>query len=324
MVTTFAAPVVCFGETMLRLSTRPGEPLEASGSLDVFVAGAESNVAVALARLGVPARWLSALPDSLLGRLVDGQLRRLGVGLEHVTWVPQGRLGLYFSEMAVAPRGSEVVYDRERSAFACSSGNDIDWSCLDDAGLLYVSGITGALRPNGKKLLRRSVAEARRRGLTVCLDVNYRAYLWSPKEARAALEDIEEPADLLVVSRRDLDLLWPGLGGDPETAARGLGELLGAEEIVMTLGEGGAGALTSEGWARSRGIEGESHDPIGRGDAFVAGYLWGRLEERSPEAALAAGCALAALAQTYRGDLVWATRTALDRVLAGESVEVRR
>ena len=145
-----------------------------------------------------------------------------------------------------------------------------------------MSGITGALEPHGRELLQRSIREARACGLSVCLDVNYRSYLWTPQEARTCLEELAPPVDLLLVAERDARLLWPGLAEGPEAAARELADLFGAQEVVVTRGGGGAGSLAEKSWVQSPALEAIPHDPIGRGDAFAAGYLWGRLEGRAP------------------------------------------
>jgi len=142
-------PVVCLGESMIRLSTDWDIPLETARSLRLHVAGAESNVAVALARIGRPTRWISALPRNALGRFVATQIRGHGVDVDHVYWTDAGRVGLYFTELGGSPRGTDVIYDRQESSFATCSPDAIDWSALDGANLLHLTGITPALRPKG-------------------------------------------------------------------------------------------------------------------------------------------------------------------------------
>src|SRR5688500_9848436 len=104
------------GETLLRLSVPQGERLERMQSLDVSVGGTESNVASAVARMGFRAAWVSRLPRSPLGRLVERAIYTQGVDTSGVVWVDEGRVGTYFIEFAAAPRRIEVVYDRARSA----------------------------------------------------------------------------------------------------------------------------------------------------------------------------------------------------------------
>jgi 2-dehydro-3-deoxygluconokinase len=110
--------VVCIGETMLRLSAPAGSSLENTPYLQVDVAGAESNVAIGLSRLGVSVGWISRLPDNSLGRRVADVIRGQGVDVSRVVWAPEGRLGVYFIELGQPPRPSQIIYDRAHSAMA--------------------------------------------------------------------------------------------------------------------------------------------------------------------------------------------------------------
>src|SRR5919199_6892664 len=110
--------VITFGEAMIRLAPPNFCRLEQARSLDVRVGGAELNTAVALARLGRTAAWVSRLTDNPLGRLIANHAREAGVGTEHVAWTDGDRVGLYFLEFGAAPRASNVLYDRKDSAIA--------------------------------------------------------------------------------------------------------------------------------------------------------------------------------------------------------------
>jgi 2-dehydro-3-deoxygluconokinase len=318
--------VACFGETMLRLSPEHGEALEGARTLTVHVGGSESNVAVALARLGVSTKWVSALPDTALGRTIAGELRRHGVGLDGVTW-REGRAGLYFLDSGPPPRGTDVIYDRKSSAFAECPPDAIDWSVLDDCSSLHVSGITPALAPEGAALFDRARVEAAQRGLSVTADVNYRSTLWSPERARESLDVRFSDIDVVFVGRDDLLILWPEVEDAGPNASDWAAELrrrLECQTVVTTLGSDGAGAMTDSGWAEAPSVPVTAVDPLGRGDAFVAGYLYRRLDGGDPKSCLQYACAMAALAQTYRGDLSPITRDALDRILGDSGRDVRR
>jgi 2-dehydro-3-deoxygluconokinase len=314
--------VTCFGETMIRLSSETGVSLEAAEGLSMYAAGCESNVAVALARLGIDARWLSALPDSALGRFVAGQLRRAGVDVSAVRWAPDGRVGLYFTDLGSGEWIRDVVYDREHSAFATCDPDDVEWSALDGSRLLHLSGITPALVPNGTALFERALAEAARRGVAVTLDVNYRRSLWPKEAAQRLLRSHLEEVEVLFVSQRDLEVVADE--PDPEGAARSLAASFGLHAVVVTLGRDGALASHGREVVRAPALDVPIVDRIGRGDAFVGGWLRGWLGGCGPEMALRLGCALAALAQTYRGDLMWGDEALLERVLRGGSVAGER
>jgi 2-dehydro-3-deoxygluconokinase len=314
--------VTCFGETMIRLSSETGVSLEAAEGLRMYAAGCESNVAVALARLGIEARWLSALPDNALGRFVAGQLRRAGVDVSAVRWAPRGRVGLYFTDLGSGEWIRDVVYDREHSAFATCDPHDLEWSALDGSRLLHVSGITPALVPNGAALFERALTEAARRGVAVTLDVNYRRSLWRKEAAQHLLRSHLDDVEFLFVSHRDLEIVADE--PDPEDAARSLAASFEVRAVVVTLGREGALACHDGGIVRAPAFEVPIVDRIGRGDAFVGGWLRGWLGGCGPEMALRLGCALAAMAQTYRGDLLWGDEALLERVLRGGSVAGER
>jgi 2-dehydro-3-deoxygluconokinase len=318
--------VVCFGETMIRLSPEPGEALEATRTLNVHVGGSESNVAVALARLGVTARWLSALPNNPLGRMIAGELRRHGVDVGGVTWT-DGRAGLYFVDFGPQPRGTDVLYDRRPSSFAECPPNSINWSVLDDCSLLHLSGITPALSPQGGRLFDRARDEAARRGVRVSADVNYRSKLWPPERARESLSNRFSGLDLIFVGREDLATLWPEVqqtGAAASDWVAGLRRVLDCTTAVITLGSDGAVAATDSEWAEAPAVPVNPIDPLGRGDAFVAGYLYRWLHGGELKSCLEHACAMAALAQTYRGDLSWTTRDELERLLGAPGRDVRR
>jgi 2-dehydro-3-deoxygluconokinase len=307
---------------MLRLSGEVGVSLEAAQRLDVYAAGCESNVAVGLARLGVVAGWLSALPDNPLGRLVAGQLRRAGVDVSPVLWVPNSRIGLYFTEMASGEWIRDVVYDRADSALATCDPDELDWTHVQDARLLHLSGITPALVPNGRSLFERARKEARRRGIGVSLDVNLRRSLWSESAASEYLRPHLDDLEVLFVSQRDLAVVADV--ADPEAAARSLGERHGVASVVVTMGEKGALAWHEGAVSRTSAQRVEVVDRIGRGDAFVAGWLSSWLRGGDAAEALRVGCAAAAVAQTYKGDLLWGDAALFERVLRGEGIARER
>lgn len=321
------AVAVALGEALLRLSTPEGVALEDCDRLEVRAAGAESNVAVGLARFGIPTAWISALVDNPIGRLVAGSIRRHGVDLSGVVWTAEGRVGTYYIELGRPPRPSRVVYDRQGSAFASLDPDDVDWSLLDGARVLHVSGVTLAVNP---PLARRAQDEARRRGVAMSWDVNYRGRLWSEAEARRALVEAVAGAAVLKTAAEEAAGVFR-VEGPAEEQARALAELTGAAVVVVTDGSRGAAAWVGGQVLREEGHEVEALDRVGAGDAFVAGFLFALLAAgRDGPAAggldvgaeavrrgLRLGSAHAALKHTYFGDIAWATLDDVRR-LAGE------
>jgi 2-dehydro-3-deoxygluconokinase len=319
--------VVTWGETMLRLSTLRGVPLEGAVALDVAAGGTESNLAIALARLGRRTAWVSRLPDNPLGRRLAHDIAAHGVDVSHVLWADAAeKCGLYFIEMGAAPRSNLVIYERRDSAVARLAPGGLDYGFLASGRLLHLTGITPALSEGCRQAWLASAQHARAAGTRVSLDVNYRAKLWSPQAARETLELLLPQVDVLFSGLRDLRTLF-GVPEQPEAAARAMAAY-GVPLVVVTLAAEGALAYEREGdrVQRHPAFPTDVQDRIGAGDAFAAGFLHGWLETDVAHG-LRCGNALAALKQTYRGDVSWATRADLEELLhsgAADSHQVRR
>jgi 2-dehydro-3-deoxygluconokinase len=293
--------VVALGESMLRLSTHGR--LDRADSLDVHVAGSESNVAVALAQLGWDAAWFSALPPTALGRRVTTDLAACGVDVSKVRWVEGARVSTFFVEIGEAPRRTIVWYDRSGSAAAQLQPEELDVSVLDGADYAVVCGITSGIGDGARALALRFAEEASARGAKVCVDANYRSRLWGTAEAAAPIAELASRADVLVCSAHDAAALW-SIEGEPQDAVLELREAHGpnAELVVLTTGADGAVAALPDGTVMEQAAYPTTVvDRIGAGDAFVAGLLWG-LEARDVQEALRAGVLAAALKCTLRGD----------------------
>lgn len=294
--------VTTIGEAMLRLSVPAGVRLETARQLDMFPAGAEANVAAALARLGRPCGWVSALPDSPLGRLVTNELRQAGVDVTAVHWSVNGRMGTYFIEFAVPPRPTQVVYDRANSCFTQLQPAQIDWNYLLDTRLLHLTGITPPLSPNCLEIVQEALQRARGRGTAVSFDVNYRQRLWSPETAVATLLPLIQQVDLLFCSRRDAITLF-GCQGEPEEVVAQLGAQTKARHIVVSLAEDGVIGWDGRRVYRQIAPPVQIVDRIGAGDALAAGVIHGWLDSDFA-AGLRDGVILAALALSQYGDMV--------------------
>jgi 2-dehydro-3-deoxygluconokinase len=315
--------LVTIGETMLRLGAPVGESLERAAQLDVEIAGAESNVAVAFSRLGHRAGWVSRLPANALGRLVVNRIREHGVDTSRVLWADRAaRLGLYFWESNTRPRTGRVIYDRLDSAFARIDPEQVDWDYVETARRLHLTGITPVLSEACRRLVKRALGVARAAGQVVSFDINYRSSLIPAPEAAATFEELLHGIDVLFASARDASTVF-GLNASPEEQAGGLARRFGARVVVLTMGGEGAAALEDGHFHRAPALQGVEVDRIGRGDAFVAGFLHGT-ETGGAEQGLHYGTALAALKQTYRGDLVWTTAEELNTLVEADERELER
>lgn len=296
--------LVTFGETMIRLTTTGGRRLETTGTLEVTIGGAESNVCVALARLGRRVSWLSALPDNPLGTRIFNELRGHGVDTSRVVWRDTYRVGVYFMETGALPRPTRVTYDRADSAVTMLEVDAIDTGLVANARALHLTGITPALSENCAAICQRLAAAAIAAGVPLILDVNYRSLLWTPEEASEGLAEILEQATIVLCGAGDALTIW-GLSGEPSEVANELLDRSGAELAVVTLGEAGVCAVNQAGDIFEQpSLAVDIVDPVGAGDAFAAGFLHAWLDDRRDiPSALRSGVALAALSMTIPGDL---------------------
>src|SRR5947199_8031153 len=196
--------LLTLGETLLRLSPPGMQRLDQARNFEVGIGGSELNVACVLARLGRRTAWVSRLPEGPLGRIVEGEARRHGVDTRFVRWVPDARLGLMFFEPGPAPRNARVIYDRKHSAAAELGFEDAPWEALIAASArVHLSGIAPALGPSCRALVGHVAALAGAAGKPVSYDLNYRATLTNPAEARAMLAAVAPYLELFVVAERD-------------------------------------------------------------------------------------------------------------------------
>ncbi len=291
--------VVTFGEALLRLSPPRAERLRGANALTLRVGGAEANVAAGVAGLGLRARWYSRLPVGELGERALGEIRGRGVD---VTFVERGagRMGLYFLEEGVAPRATSVAYDRSHTAFTNvgseSAAAALAAGLLADANALVTSGITLALGDGSRAAAAELWRAAGQAGVMRVFDVNYRGRLAPPAAAVAHAAPFLAAAELVVVAERDALALYGGLAAVRSAAPGAL--------VVMTRGPAGASAHgLPEGDIEQPALPSAADGRIGRGDAFLAGFLSGLLRESGPAKALALGVACASLKSTWAGDL---------------------
>jgi 2-dehydro-3-deoxygluconokinase len=316
--------VVTFGETMIRLSPPGYQRFAQAERLEVAVAGTESNTAAVLAQLGISVTWLSRLPDNPLGHLVAQRLRAFGVDVGQVTWDADSRLGLYFVEAGVTPRPTRVLYDRKGSAMSRWQPGEWDWrALLKNASLLHATGITPALGPSCLEATGEALQIARAMNVPVSLDLNYRSLLWSPQEARRALEPLLSLVQVLIVSPADARTVLGIDAADTEIAAR-VRQRYGIPVVATPLRDQQSATIgrrysvvATEGrvW-QSEGCSFEVVDPIGSGDAYDAGFLYGYLQG-DIERAMRCADALSALKHTVPGDVLFTSPEELQQLLQG-------
>jgi 2-dehydro-3-deoxygluconokinase len=287
------AGLVTLGEVMVSLSANRIGPLRGARQLDVSVAGSEANVAIGVVRLGHSASWLSRLGADEFGELVRGTLRGQGVTV-CAPADPSAPTGLMVKERRTGDVG-RVLYYRSGSAASRLGPADLPLALIESARVLHVTGITPALSRSAADAVRHAVSLARAAGVTVSLDVNYRARLWDPSAARVELSALARLADLVFASADELAMVDADC--DPE---RLLAD--GVHAVVVTDGSKGAYSVTAAGVVRQPAFPVRVVDPVGAGDAFVAGYLAGLLDDLDEPARMRQAAAAAAICVGAEGD----------------------
>jgi len=311
--------LVTLGEVLLRLSIPSPGRFETARQLDVQIGGAEANVAATCARLGLRTALISALPANAWGDRVRRELASHGLDCAGVRMREDARLGVYFLEYAAPPRPIRVLYDRRDSAFARLTVDEVDWEPLRRARLVHLSGITPALGDAPRALFRRALGEAE----LVSFDVNYRAKLWKPDEARDLMLGVLPQVRYLFVGADEARTIF-GLEGEAEAVLTGLTRL--APKATVTLMQGEAGSTVADRARLYRPAPRHTVqvvDPIGAGDAYVAGFLWAVLGKRELQEAVEVGNAVAALKCSMWGDIALVTPRDVEELLAG-GPDVRR
>lgn len=292
-----APDVVTVGETMLLGVVSPPGRLRHARSMTVGIGGAESNVAIALARLGMRARWIGLLGDDEPGQTVLNHIRAEGVDTSAVQRLPGHPTGMYLREQV--GDAVRVTYYRRGSAASALQPRTVDPAQLAGARWLHLTGITPALSTECAAATRWLAQAAREAGVRVSYDVNFRSKLWDASTAAAFTTSILPLVDLLLVGTEEGCALWPW--DDDERVARRLADS-GPAEIVLKRGSTGAAALVDGHFLESPGFAVREVDPIGAGDAFAAGYLFAHLADHEATARLRTGNALGALCVRGHGD----------------------
>lgn len=311
-----------FGSTMLSLSTDAGVPLASSDSLRVDIAGAESNVAIALAGLGKKVTWLSQVGDTPVGERIVSEIRARDVDVSRVKRV-EGRNELMLVEAGAGSNRTNVVYDRARAAIEDVNVGELDLSVVEQSRWFHFTGITLGLSGRCARVIEECIDLAKRAGVKISCDVNYRSKVWKNdvEAARAAIERFLPEVDLLLVGDDDYELFW-----GRKLPRKGVAEIaqeFGISNVVMTCGADGAVAQFDGSEFSHPAFSGDVVSPIGAGDAFAAGLLYS-LMKSDVKNALKRGNAMATLARGARSDYVVSASDRLEAFLSGRNGQLSR
>lgn len=261
--------VLAVGESMVVLTAPAGARLIDAATLEVHTAGAESNVAVHLAQLGYRSAWIGRVGADPLGQRVVESLSRLGVDVSAVETDRDRPTGVYFKDFDGVQ--TAVYYYRSGSAASRLSVDPV-LPALRRTRLLHLTGITAALSANCQSVVHDMLQQARECGVTTSFDVNYRPQLWGIEQAAPALAEMARLADIVFVGRDEAQQVW---GVSTPAELRDL--LPDVSTIVVKDSSTGATSLVEGGTTFVPAPKVTVVEPVGAGDAFAAGYLWGLL-----------------------------------------------
>lgn len=292
---TTTPDVLTVGESMVAF--RAEGPVAHGGTQVTRVAGAESNVAIGLVRLGHSVAWAGRVGADGFGRLILRELRAEGVDTAHAVVDPSRPTGLMFVEERTADL-TRVEYRRSGSAGSALRREDVEAALAAGPRVVHLTGITPALSGSARDAVQWTAENAGAAGALVTFDVNFRSRLWSREQAREVLAPLAGHAAYVIASEDELDLVADG--SEDEAAADLLAR--GARAVVVKRGHRGASVHTRSGRVDAPAIQVTAVDPIGAGDAFSAGYLSGLLDGFEPAECLRRGITTGAFAASVRGD----------------------
>ena len=316
------AKIVTMGEIMLRLSSPGNSRFIQSDSFDVNYGGGEANVAVSLQNYGDEAYFVSKVPEHEIGQAAINSLRRFGVNTDYV--VRGGnRLGIYYLETGISLRPSKVIYDRANSSISEAQPSDFDFDVIfKGARGFHWSGITPALSDSAAECIRQACIAAKKAGVVISCDLNYRKKLWTPEKAKSVMRPLMQYVDICIGNEEDAEkCLGYRPNADVENGKvdaagyrgifRKMQKEFGFKYVIGTLRE--SFTASNNGW-RAMIYNGDSFyvshryeihpivDRVGGGDAFSAGVIHGLASGMPQEKALEFAVAASALKHTIPGD----------------------
>lgn len=331
--------VIAMGEIMLRLSTPGYERFIQSDQFNVCYGGGEANVAVSCAHYGLDAHFVSRLPLNPIGDAALNSLRRFGVKTDYIARGGQ-RLGIYFLETGASMRPSKVIYDRAHSAIAEAKPEDFDFDTIfEGADWFHFSGITPAISDAGAKLTQEALKTAKRHGVTVSVDLNFRKKLWTSEKAKKIMTPLMEYVDVCIGNEEDAEKV---LGFKPEQTDVNSGELhlegyrsifkqmqqqFNFKYVVTTLrksysaSDNGWSALIYDGkeFYHSKEYDIRIVDRVGGGDSFAGGLIYSLVTGKDYQQSLEFAVAASALKHTIPGDFNHVTVEEVDNLIGGDA-----
>lgn len=332
------ARVICFGEIMLRLSPPGYLRFVQANSFDVVYGGGEANVSVSLANYGVESAFVTKLPGNPIGQSAENELRKFGVDTRLIV-KGGGRLGIYYCEKGASQRASNVVYDRAHSSIADSETGDFDWdNIFIGVDWFHFTGITPALSDNVAALTLEACIAAKKAGIKISCDLNFRKKLWSTEKAGKVMAKLMEYIDVCIANEEDAekvfgiraegtDITGGKLNHDGYKAvASKLKEKFNFKTVAITLR--GSISASDNNWAAmlydgtdyyfSKSYPIHIIDRVGGGDSFGAGLIYSMINGYSSQDAIEFAVAASCLKHTVEGDFNHMTVSEVKALMGGD------
>ena len=335
------AKIITMGEIMLRLSTPFNKRIIQSDSFDVCYGGGEANVAVSLANYGHDAEFVTKVPDNPIGQSAVAALRKMNVKTDNIA-VGGNRLGIYFLETGASVRASNVVYDRANSSISEASPDDFDFDKIfEGADWFHFTGITPAISDKAAELTEIALKSAKKHGVKVSCDLNFRKKLWTSEKAQKVMTNLMQYVDICIGNEEDAEKVL-GFKPDNTDVTSGDLNLKGYEDIFKQMVKKFnfeyvisslrvSRSASDNGWSAciySRDNNEFYHskeynirpivDRVGGGDSFAGGVICGFADGKDFKAALEFGVAASALKHTIPGDFNIVSRKEVENLAGGD------
>lgn len=330
--------IITFGELMLRLAPNGYYRFFQNDQLQATFGGGEANVAVSLANYGMHAAFITKLPNHSIGQAAVNSLRKYGVDTSMI--VRGGdRVGIYFLEKGSSQRGSVCIYDRTHSAIQEATPTEFNWDTIfQDADWFHFTGITPALGANMVETCKQACIAAKRRGVKISCDLNYRGKLWTRDEARDAMTDLcqyvdvcisneEDAKDVFGIAAEHTDISGGKLDKESyKSVAKQLTDKFGFEKVAITLrtsisaSDNNWAAMLFDGKNYCFSKEYSLHivDRVGGGDSFGGGLIYALLSGKDTQSAVEFAVAASALKHSIEGDYNLVTVSEVEKLAGGD------
>lgn len=337
--------IVTFGELMLRLQPEGYLRITQAEKFESSFAGAEANVAVSLSNFGEDVSFVSKIPDNLIGQSAVNSLRKYGVNTSDV--IRGGdRLGLFYIEKGASQRNSVVIYDRKNSAIHLAQKHEFNWDKIfDGAEWFHFTGITPALGDETAEICMEACKIAKKKGLMISCDLNYRNKLWSKKKACEVMTELCKYVDVCIANEEDISDVFniSSINNDVESgklnkesykeSAKKLCDKFNMKMVAITLrtsitaNDNDWAGLLYDGKDFYQSKEYKIHivDRVGGGDSFGAGLIYSLIHNYDKQSAIEFAVAASCLKQTIQGDFNQVSVEEVKRLACGNGTgRIRR